>query len=52
MMRYGRKMAGNNRRNELRYNGIDFLQASGWQRADQELQPVKASWAIELYTKL
>jgi hypothetical protein len=25
-----------NRRNELRYKGIDFLQAGGWQRSDQE----------------
>lgn len=29
-------MNNTNRKNELRYEGIEFLQASGWQRSDQE----------------
>ena len=29
-------MNNTNRKNELRYKGIEFLQASGWQRNDQE----------------
>lgn len=32
-------MNNSNRKNELRYKGIEFLQASGWQRSDQEHPP-------------
>jgi hypothetical protein len=33
------RMNSTNRKNELRYKGIEFLQASGWQRSDQEHPP-------------
>ena len=29
-------MDSTNRKKELRYKGVEFLQASGWQRSDQE----------------
>jgi hypothetical protein len=32
-------MNNSNRKNELRYKGIEFLQASGWQRSDQRHPP-------------
>ncbi len=32
-------MNSNDKKDELRYKGIEFLQASGWQRSDQEHPP-------------